>query len=217
MFTLWMSDLASPCYSLLLIMLRSCPKKVPQLAKLMTFPSPCGNQWRKPVQKGTRSLSVCGAEPGLSHYDCWTPIYPLSLLISVPSLPHHCKCQKHIICVPVPESRSSVSLCFDSTIVVTIHWHWSHGLWRKGKEEKWILTLLLSFLFFFLSLILGQEAKKEEGERKRRERDREGKKREVGIERGRKQETKEGSFYKNDYKQARWPWVKASLQLLRKP
>lgn len=69
------------------------------------------------------------------------------------------------------------------------------------------------FSGFPFSLILGQETREEDGEMKRRKRDREGKEREIGIERGRKQETEKGSFYKNDYKQVRWPWVKASLQL----
>lgn len=60
-------------------------------------------------------------------------------------------------------------------LVVNLYWHWSHGLWRRDKEEKWIWMLTLSFLFLFLSLNLGQEARKEEEKRQRSKRDRRGK------------------------------------------
>lgn len=93
-----------------------------------------------------------------------------------------------------------LSLSLD--LVVSLYGHWSQGLWRRDKEEKWIWMLTLSFLFLFLSLILGQEARKEEGKRERSKRDRGGKETEVETER-RQQVTKKGSFYKNDYRQAK--------------
>lgn len=93
-----------------------------------------------------------------------------------------------------------LSLSLD--LVVSLYGYWSQGLWRRDKEEKWMWTLTLSFLSLFLSLILGQEARKEEGKRERSKRDRGGKETEVETER-RQQVAEKGSFYKNDYRQAK--------------